>query len=314
MLTAFTTQSLFDAAKALSDGQLVSFPTETVYGLGADATNDEAVAKIYQAKGRPSFNPLIAHIASMEQAEEIGAFDDRALRLADAFWPGALTIIVPSKPSAPISHLVTAGLDTIALRLPAPPLVQELIAKAGVPIAAPSANLSGKISPTLATHVEADLGPSCAYILDGGPCEAGVESTIIDCSNKALSILRPGPITHEMVAAICPELGDEAIITNDIKPNAPGQLTSHYAPTKPVRLNVTDPQEGDIFIGFGPSPHKVDFTLSSKGDLIEAASLLFATLHKADKAQGRAIAIAPIDKDGVGAAINDRLTRAAADR
>ena len=314
MLTAFSTQSLPDAAKALSDGQLVSFPTETVYGLGADATNDEAVAKIYHAKGRPSFNPLIAHIASLTQAKEIGVFDERALRLAEAFWPGALTIIVPLKPSSGISHLVTAGLDTVALRLPAPSLVRDLIAKAGVPIAAPSANISGKISPTLAAHVDADLGSSCAYILDGGACEAGVESTIIDCSQEDLAILRPGPVTHERIAAICPELTAEAVITNDSQPNAPGQLTSHYAPNKPVRLNVTEPQEGDIYIGFGPSLHSVDFTLSAKGDLIEAAALLFAILHQADKAQGRAIAIAPIDKDGIGAAINDRLMRAAANR
>ena len=314
MRTAFTTQSLFDAAKAIAAGQLVSFPTETVYGLGADATNDSAVAKIYQAKGRPSFNPLIAHIATIEQARAFGVFDERAEALAAAFWPGALTIIVPLKAQSTISALVTAGLDSIALRMPAPQRIRELISKAAVPIAAPSANKSGKISPTLASHVEDDLGDDCALILDGGACEAGVESTIIDCSTQNLRILRPGPITKEMIATICPDIADTKTVINDSTPNAPGQLTSHYAPQKPVRLDVTTPHKTDIYIGFGPCPHKVDFNLSETGDVIEAAANLFAMLHLADKQQGDAIAIAPIDKTGIGAAIHDRLTRAAADR
>lgn len=314
MRTAFTTQSLFDAAQAIRAGKLVSFPTETVYGLGADATNDRAVAQIYEAKGRPSFNPLIAHIASMEQARTIGVFDERAEKLASAFWPGALSIIVPIKEGATISSLVTAGLDSIALRMPAPSPVRDLIAQAGVPIAAPSANKSGRISPTLASHVEEDLGDACAYILDGGPCEAGVESTIIDCASDTLRILRPGPVTAEMIATLCPELATEKAVINNSTPNAPGQLSSHYAPQKPVRLDVTTPQEGDITIGFGPSSHKVDFTLSETGDVIEAAANLFAVLHQADKTDGTAIAIAPIDKTGIGAAIHDRLMRAAADR
>lgn len=314
MRTAFTTQSLFDAAQALQDGHLVSFPTETVYGLGADATNDEAVAKIYQAKGRPSFNPLIAHIATLEQAQKIGCFNETALSLAEAFWPGALTIVAPLQPAHNISHLVTAGLDSIALRMPAPLRIRQLIEKAGVPIAAPSANISGKISPTLASHVEAELNEACAIILDGGACEAGLESTIIDCRGKSLRILRPGPVTAEMISEICPTLALDAAPVNDSTPSAPGQLTSHYAPTKPVRLNVTSPAEDEIYIGFGKTAHKTDFTLSETGDLHEAAALLFAILHQADKAQGRAIAIAPIDKNGIGAAIHDRLMRAAADR
>lgn len=317
MLTAFSTQSLFDAAHALAAGELVSFPTETVYGLGADATNDKAVAKIYQAKGRPSFNPLIAHIASFDQAEEIGHFDDRAKRLADAFWPGALTIVVPLRAHSPISKLVTAGLETIALRVPAPKRIRDLISQSGVPIAAPSANRSGKISPTLARHVADDLGDACRYILDGGPCEAGVESTIIDCSSEMISILRPGPVTSEMITHICPELMSHppiinAPIINDETPTAPGQLTSHYAPTKPVRLDVKHPEGDEIYIGFGDCVHPANFNLSPSGDLTEAAANLFAILHEADKAQGRGIAVAPIDKDGIGAAIYDRLTRAAA--
>ena len=312
MLTAFSTQSLFDAASALAAGELVSFPTETVYGLGADATNDQAVAKIYAAKGRPSFNPLIAHVASVKQAEEIGTFDERAKRLADAFWPGALTIVVPLRPHNAISKLVTAGLDTIALRLPAPLRIRNLIDAAGVPIAAPSANTSGKISPTLARHVAEDLGDACRYILDGGPCEAGVESTIIDCSSNALRILRPGPVTAEMIAHITPDLMTETPIINDHTPNAPGQLTSHYAPSKPVRLDVTHPEPDEIYIGFGDCVRPTDFTLSPSGNVVEAAANLFAILHEADKAQGRAIAVAPIDKDGIGAAIYDRLARAAA--
>ena len=317
MLTAFSTQSLFDAAAALAAGELVSFPTETVYGLGADATNDAAVAKIYQAKGRPSFNPLIAHVASLTQAEQIGHFDERAKRLAEAFWPGALTIVVPLRANSPISKLVTAGLETIALRLPAPQRIRDLISQSGVPIAAPSANRSGKISPTLASHVAEDLGDACRYILDGGPCEAGVESTIIDCGSDNLRILRPGPVTAEMITDICPELiaqnpvKNDPII-NDHTPNAPGQLTSHYAPSKPVRLDVITPEPDEVFIGFGDCAHQPDFNLSLNGDVVEAAANLFAILHEADKAPGHAIAVAPIDKDGIGTAICDRLARAAA--
>ena len=314
MLTEFTTQSMSDAAKALADGYLVSFPTETVYGLGADATNDKAVAQIYAAKGRPSFNPLIAHVANLEAAKMIGVFDERALRLAEAFWPGALTMIVPLHKHTRISKLVTAGLDTIALRVPAHERIRELISGAGVPIAAPSANRSGKISPTTAAHVAEDLSDACRFILDGGACEAGVESTIIDCSTDTLGILRPGPVTREMIQALFPEVTAASPVKNDSRPNAPGQLTSHYAPSKPLRLDVTEPESDEIYIGFGKMGRTVDFNLSPTGNISEAAATLFATLHKADKAQGTRIAVAPLDKNGIGAAIYDRLQRAAADK
>lgn len=315
MLIPFTSQTLPDAALALSQGLLVSFPTETVYGLGANACDDKAVAQIYAAKGRPSFNPLIVHVASLAQAQEIGVFNKTSLALAEAFWPGALSVIVPLRPQANISSLVTAGLTTIAIRLPQSALVRELIAKAGVPIAAPSANLSGKISPTTAAHVAQDLDEACAYILDGGPCQAGLESTIVEAKDRSVTILRPGPITSDMIIDALPNISvTQAEISNDHSPSAPGQLTSHYAPKKPVRLNASTPQEGEIYIGFGPSPHKTDFNLSPSADPIEAAANLFAILHEADTMIGRQIAIAPISQDGIGYAISDRLQRAAADR
>ena len=325
MRIAFTSQSSQKAAQALRDGQLVSFPTETVYGLGADATNDQAVAKIYAAKGRPSFNPLIAHVASLEQAQNYGVFDEYSLELARHFWPGALTLVVPIKQNSEISKLVTAGLDSLALRVPAPQNVRDLIALSGKPIAAPSANLSGKISPTTARHVEAYLDEACAYILDDGPCAAGLESTIIDVRSGKIELLRPGPVTRQMMENACPHITfadmpftendrDEAFVVNDSAPSAPGQMTSHYAPHKAVRLNVITPQSGDIYIGFGPSVHETAFNLSRSGDLVEAASQLFSILHDADQQEGSHIAIAPIPKHGIGLAIHDRLARAAADR
>ncbi|MGC6518101.1 MAG: L-threonylcarbamoyladenylate synthase [Candidatus Puniceispirillaceae bacterium] len=314
MLTKFTSQSTKLAAKALADGLLVSFPTETVYGLGADATNDKAVARIYEAKGRPSFNPLIAHVCDVTQAQEIGQFTDIAYQLAHHFWPGALSLVVSLQPECRISKLVTAGLDTIALRLPAPYKVRQLIKEAGVPVAAPSANRSGRISPTLASHVVQDLGDGCAFILDDGACEAGLESTIIDCTGKQAVILRPGPVTAEMIRSACPDIEvNDVFMVNDEAPNAPGQLTSHYAPSKPVRLHVTRPERDEIYIGFGKMDVASDFNLSPSGDLIEAAANLFAMLHEADKTQRKRIAIAPIRRDGIGAAIHDRLMRAAAD-
>lgn len=314
MLTAASPHSLSDAAKALQSGKLVSFATETVYGLGADATNDRAVAKIYEAKGRPAFNPLIAHIASVKQAETYGIFNDTAKRLIAAFWPGPLTIVVPLMPDCGISKLVTAGLETIALRMPAADMARELIAQTNRPIAAPSANLSGGISPTLASHVYETLDEACAYILDGGACQAGLESTIIDCASSPPSILRPGPITKEMIGKICPDIEHKADIVNNHTPNAPGQLSSHYAPSKPVRLNIETPLVDDIYIGFGKMKIASDYNLSPTGDVVEAAANLFAILHEADKQEGQAIAIAPIAKDGIGAAIYDRLSRAAAER
>lgn len=325
MRIAFTSQSSQKAAQALREGQLVSFPTETVYGLGADSTNDRAVAQIYTAKGRPSFNPLIAHVASLAQAQDYGIFDDHSLALAKQFWPGALTLVVPLKPNSPISKLVTAGLDSLALRVPAPQNVRDLIDQAGTPIAAPSANISGKISPTTAKHVETYLDQSCAYILDDGPCAAGLESTIIDVRSGSITLLRPGPVTRQMLEEACPQIPfasspshqddkSDAMVVNDAAPTAPGQLTSHYAPNKAVVLDVTTPQSNDIYIGFGPTIHQTAFNLSETGDLTQAAAQLFAILHEADKHIGKRIAFAPIPKYGIGLAIYDRLKRAAADR
>ena len=307
-------QSLKYAAKALWDGQLVSFPTETVYGLGADATNDKAVASIYEAKGRPSFNPLIAHIASLEMAHNIAEFTPLADKIAALFWPGAVTMILPLKMPSAISKLVTAGLDTIALRMPAPLVARELLQLADRPIAAPSANLSGGISPTLASHVEADLGDKCAYILDGGACEQGLESTIIDCTSDKAVILRPGPVTFEALQKALPDYEITYLdVHNDEAPSAPGQLTSHYAPSKAMRLNAQNKKAGEILIGFGDI-READYNLSPSGDLTEAAANLFALLHKADKAEGTVIAVSPVPQSDLGIAIYDRLRRAAAEK
>ena len=309
----FNHQSLLQAARYLRDGNLVSFPTETVYGLGADATNDRAVAAIYNAKGRPSFNPLIAHVPTLDAACSIGIFSDTALNLATQFWLGPLTLVVPLRAPSSISHLVTAGLDTIALRVPAPEKVRALLTAADRPIAAPSANISGRISPTMATHVEDDLGDKIAMILDDGPCPSGVESTIIDCSSETLRILRHGPVTIEDVASLYPSIStDRAAVTNDTAPSAPGQLTSHYAPSKGVRLEAIDKKPDEFMIGFGP--YHGDINLSPEGNLVEAAANLFAYLHQADRSEAKLIAIAPIPHLGLGAAINDRLARAAADQ
>ena len=307
-------QSLKLAAIALQQGQLVSFPTETVYGIGADATNDRAVAAIYGAKGRPSFNPLIAHIATIEMAKEIAEFTPLAEKIAEIFWPGAVTLILPLKMPSSISKLVTAGLDTIALRMPAPKIARDLLYLADRPIAAPSANLSGGISPTLASHVEADLDDKCAYILDGGACEQGLESTIIDCTADKAVILRPGPVTLEALQKALPSIEISSQDVNDDEaPTAPGQLTSHYAPSKKVRLNALDKQENETLIGFG-NIQDADFNLSPTGDLTEAAANLFAILHEADKTKSAIISVSPIPETGLGIAICDRLKRAAADK
>ena len=307
-------QSLKLAAEALKAGQLVSFPTETVYGLGANATNDKAVALIYEAKGRPSFNPLIAHIATIEMAKEIAEFTPLAEKIAARFWPGAVTLILPLKMPSSISKLVTAGLDTIALRIPAPQIARDLLHLAGLPIAAPSANLSGSISPTLASHVEADLGQKCAYILDDGACEQGLESTIIDCTADSAIILRPGPVTKDALQEALPSLEIAYHdVNNNEAPSAPGQLTSHYAPSKSMRLNALDKQDNETLIGFG-DVKEADYNLSPTGDLTEAAANLFALLHKADKANSGVISVSPIPETGLGIAIYDRLKRAAADK
>ena len=297
------------AARILRAGGLVAFPTETVYGLGGDARNSLAVAGIYEAKGRPRFNPLIVHCADLAMAETFGQFDDRARTLAAAFWPGPLTLVVPIRAATGLSPLVTAELDTVALRIPAHPVAQALIQSFGGPIAAPSANPSGKVSPTRAAHVAQGLSGRIAAIVDGGPCAVGVESTILGLDGPAI-LLRPGGIALEDIAAL---IGPVALYQKGEKLTAPGQLASHYAPAAPLRLNA-QPEPGDIHIGFGPGPATLN--LSSGGNLTEAAANLFHMLREADQLAGPKgrISPAPIPDTGLGRAINDRLARAAAPR
>ena len=284
----------------ISAGRPVAVPTETVYGLAADATNAEAVARIYAAKGRPSFNPLIVHVPDLETATGIGQFDDAALGLANAHWPGPLTLVVPLKPGARIASLVTAGLSTVALRVPGHRAMQALLAVAGRPLAAPSANASGSISPTRAAHVLKSLGGRIPLIIDDGPTERGIESTIVAATGGALRLLRPGPLAIDAAHS-----SGEAI-------EAPGQLRSHYAPSKPLRLNATEAASDEYLIGFGPIAG--DANLSASGDLIEAAARLFDLLHVADASPEARIAVAPIPAEDLGAAIADRLKKAAAAR
>jgi L-threonylcarbamoyladenylate synthase len=299
------------AAALLRAGDLVAFPTETVYGLGGDAKNDRAVARIFEAKGRPRFNPLIAHVADLAAAEALALFDDTARALAQAFWPGPLTLVLPLRPGCGISALVTAGHDTIAVRLPAHPLARALLRAFGGPLAAPSANPSGRVSPTRAEHVLAGLSGRIAAVLDGGPCEVGVESTILSLGDEP-RLLRPGGIPVEALEeALRRPL---ALGGSETAPNAPGQLASHYAPGAAVRLGAHAAETGEILVGFGPV--KGDLTLSANGDLVEAAANLFHILREADALagpQGR-IAFAPVPDHGLGRAINDRLRRAAAPR
>ena len=295
----FSPAAIAEAARLIAAGEPVAMPTETVYGLAADATNGEAVALIYAAKGRPSFNPLIVHVADLAAAEGIGVFDETARALAEAHWPGPLTLVVPLREDAGIAPLVTAGLATIALRVPAHPAMQALLAATGKPLAAPSANASGKISATRADHVRASLGGRIALIIDGGPCSQGIESTIVAATGGAPRLLRRGPIEI-----------DAAEETRGIE--APGQLASHYAPSKPLRLDATTAEPDEYLIGFGPVTGNA--SLSPSGDPIEAAARLFDLLHQADAAPEPRIAVAPVAGDGLAAAIRDRLSRAAAPR
>ncbi|HEX8056323.1 MAG TPA: L-threonylcarbamoyladenylate synthase [Novosphingobium sp.] len=295
------------AAAVLQAGGLVAVPTETVYGLAARADSDAAVAAIYRAKGRPDFNPLIVHVTDVTQAEKLAALDERAHRLADAFWPGALTLVLPRRTDAALAAAVTAGLETVALRCPAHGAMRAVLAVAGLPLAAPSANRSGGVSPTSAAHVANSLGSKVDLILDGGICEAGIESTIVALRpGGGWQILRPGPITEAQLSAVLGGASDVA--TSGIE--APGQLASHYAPGKPVRLNAPEAAADEFHIGFGPVAG--DVTLSASGDLAEAAVRLYAALHEGAAAEQPRIAVAPIPADGIGAAINDRLKRAAA--
>ncbi len=295
------------AAERLRGGALVAVPTETVYGLAARADSADAVAAIYRAKGRPDFNPLIVHVASLDQAETLAEIGANARKLAEAFWPGALTMVVPLRAGARIAPAVTAGLETIALRCPAHPAIRALLGESGLPLAAPSANRSGGVSPTRAEHVAASLGQAAGLILDGGACAAGIESTIVALrADGTWQVLRPGPVTKAQISAI---LGAESDATT-ARIEAPGQLASHYAPGKPVRLNAREAAADEFWIGFGD--RQGDTNLSASGDLAEAAAHLYACLHLAAAAPQPRIAVAPVPDQGIGAAINDRLCRAAA--
>lgn len=296
------------AAARLREGWLVALPTETVYGLAARADSESAVAAIYRAKGRPDFNPLIVHVATLEQAEALALFDDRARELAAQFWPGALTLVLPMREGAVIAPAVTAGLPTIALRCPAHPVMQAVLNATRLPLAAPSANRSGGVSPTSAAHVAESLGNAAGLILDGGECQQGIESTIVALRAKSWSVLRPGSVTHDQIANVLGEAADAKATVGTIE--APGQLASHYSPGKPVRLNAGIARPDEFHIGFGAVGGTV--TLSASGDFAEAAARLYACLHLAAAAPHPRIAVAPVPEQGIGAAINDRLRRAAA--
>jgi L-threonylcarbamoyladenylate synthase len=293
------------AASLLRDGQLVAFPTETVYGLGADARNGIAVANIYAAKGRPSFNPLIVHVPDVASAKRYVVWNDTAQILADRFWPGALTLVLPLRDGHGLSSLVTAGLDTLAIRVPNHKAAQRLLRLADAPIAAPSANPSGRISPTTAQHVLDGLAGKIAAVLDDGPCEVGLESTILEVVSD-ITLLRHGGVASEQIEDT---LGITLVQSTPTKITAPGQMESHYAPKAHVRLNALSTEAGEVLLGFGPMD--CDLNLSEHSDLIEAAANLFDHLHSLDKT-GKPIAIAPIPQIGLGRAINDRLRRAAA--
>lgn len=305
--------AIAEAAALIRAGECVAVPTETVYGLAADATDSRAVAGIYAAKGRPSFNPLIVHVPDLAAAEIVALFDEAARELARRFWPGPLTLVLPVRREAGIASLVTAGLDTIALRVPDHRAMQALLDAAGVPLAAPSANASGSISPTRAEHVAKSLAGRIPLVIDDGPTPAGIESTIV----QGRAVLRPGPLSQADLfpgegrgpATLQPETRPRPSPGNGEGITAPGQLASHYAPAKPLRLNATDRREGEWLIGFGEM--RADDNLSIPGDLVQAAANLFDALHRADVSEAPAIAVAPIPNRGIGVAINDRLRRAA---
>ncbi len=294
------------AADLLRGGQIVAIPTETVYGLAADASNADAVAKIYAAKGRPDFNPLIVHVPDKAAAEQLAIFDDLAERLAAAFWPGPMTMVLPLREGVPIARAVTAGLSTIAIRCPAHRVMQAVLAASRLNLAAPSANRSGGISPTRAEHVLASLGDSVPMIMDAGPCTAGLESTIVAIRENGWQVLRPGPVTVEEIAKVA---GSAPILTRDVRIEAPGQLASHYAPSKPLRLNAETRLADEYLVGFGSLDG--DDNLSKSSSLAQAAAHLFDALHRADASTASAIAVATIPQQGIGVAINDRLARAA---
>ncbi len=307
----FSASEISRAVKILRAGGLVAFPTETVYGLGGDATNDAAVARIYAAKGRPQFNPLISHVAETHQALAQGEFSKQAEKLAAAFWPGPLTIVVPRRRDCTVSLLASAGLDTIALRVPNHPLALALLKSVDRPIAAPSANASGRISPTTADHVLQSLGDKVDMVLDGGPCSVGVESTVVQFRDGKAYLLRPGGLAREMIECVI----DEKLLAppGEQSLHSPGLLASHYAPRAKLRLNAKTPEGDEAFIGFGDTAFG-PYSLSQKGDVTEAAANLFRILHDVDATGVTQIAVAHIPDKGLGEAINDRLRRAAAPR
>jgi L-threonylcarbamoyladenylate synthase len=311
--------AIAEAARALAAGGLVAFPTETVYGLGADATNATAVARLYAAKGRPSFNPLIVHVTDTNAARRLARFDATAMRLAAAVWPGPLTLVLPKTDDCPVAELATAGLDTIAVRVPDHPVARALIAAAGRPLVAPSANRSGHVSPTSAVHVAADLGGSIDLIIDGGPTRVGVESTIVACLADQPVLLRPGGLARAAIEQILARpVGDAPPARS--APLAPGMLASHYAPATRLRLDADAVAPDEALLAFGPdlppgAAHAVAvLNLSPAADLVEAAANLFAHLRALDQAGARAIAAMPVPREGLGEAINDRLARAASPR
>jgi L-threonylcarbamoyladenylate synthase len=304
--------ALDQAAALLRVGKLVAFPTETVYGLGSDATSDEAVAAIFSAKGRPHFNPLIIHLSRSNDAERLAEIDGRAATLMQRFWPGPLSLVLRRAPRCPISLLASAGLDTVALRVPAHPLAQELLRAVGRPIAAPSANRSGRISPTTAEHVISELDGHIAAVLDGGPCRIGIESTVVDLTTRTPLLLRPGGIAVETLEAF---IGPLALPRPGDAPRAPGMLASHYAPSLALRLDATEIAPGEALLAFGadaPAGAAETRWLSKAGDLEETAANLFASLRALDRPEFAGIAVMPIPEHGLGRAINDRLRRAAA--
>ncbi len=313
-LLSSSPQDIKKASISLRKGDLVAFPSETVYGLGADATNDLAVAKIYSAKGRPTFNPLIVHVASVEMAQRYVIFDERADALCHQFCPGALSVVLPRKPESPLSLLVSAGLQSVAIRVPSHPVAQRLLRACQLPIAAPSANPSGAVSPTKPAHVVSGwpdhgrVGPD--FIIDGGACPIGVESTVIDLTTTTPVLLRPGGLSLEELEK---HLGPITRASpNNTAPKSPGMLSRHYAPETPVFLNATRSRPGGLYLGFGSIDEQPAFNLSPAGDLSEAAANLFALLRHMDSLNAKSISVAPIPARGLGMAINDRLARAAA--
>jgi L-threonylcarbamoyladenylate synthase len=307
-----TPESIARAARLLREGRLVAFPTETVYGLGGDATSEAVVARIFAAKGRPRFNPLIVHISGLAEAEPLAEFDARAHEAARRFWPGPLTLVLRRRADAGLSLLASAGLDTVALRAPAHSVAQQLLRAAQRPIAAPSANRSGQVSPTMAAHVAADLGTDVSLVLDGGACPVGLESTILDLTSGVPMLLRPGGVTREELIGVFGEVASPP--ASDDVPRAPGSLPSHYAPSRPVRLEVREARPGEALLAFGadaPPGFAEVIWLSRTGDVAEAAANLFASLRRLDRPEFSGIAVMPIPEHGLGLAINDRLRRAA---